>query len=516
MIKNTLGKYSETVMGEKQMFSLIVVDDEINIREGLREFISGKFPDINVNGCFEDGRDAIEYLENNSADIVITDIKMLNVSGIEVAKYVHENKKGMKVIILSGFREFEYARSAMAYNVKNYLIKPTDMEELSEVISDTVEELLRESEEREHLSSFEKYANMFKNELLSDILMGAIKDKDVLCSRFELLSIGLEPDDCGFGIVNLYIDDYRNYISENWNYGKDRFNEAAKNFIEAMNTQSLFLMHALNDKDCMKFICICSKNSGVSVRESLEEHLEKVKMCVDENLKMRVKFEVERIYLSIDSLLSAGNEDESGQYDEKRMRLLMSHINLKNFREIDILVESCIDSLKESRPQVLKNECLKIVEIITDNLECEEFYSRCSTEIEMLGTADEYKAYMKKVLAELSTVADVSEVENAIIRKAKEFVDENFGRDISLEDVAEHVFLNPAYFSRYFKQYTGENLTTYLLKKRMSYAKRLLEDHYDVGEVAVKCGYSSTKYFVQSFKKYFGITPKEYRINSEM
>lgn len=498
----------------KKVFSLIVVDDEINIREGLREFISEKFPDINVNGCFEDGRDAIEYLENNSADIVITDIKMLDVSGIEVAKYIYENKKGSKVIILSGYREFEFARTAMTYNVKNYLIKPTDMEELSAVITDTVEELLHENEEREQLSSYEKYASMLKNELLSDILIGSIKDKDTLCSRFKLLSTGLDPEDCGFGIVNLYIENYENYITENWNYGKDRFNESAKNFIEAMNTPSLFLLHTLNDKTCMKFICICNRTAEKTIYKSVEEHLEYVKKCVDDNLKIRVRFETERIYLSVDSLLSAEN-DESGQYSEKRIHLLMSHINLKNFREIDILVDSCIDSIKESSPQYLKNESLKILKTITDNLECEKIFNRCKVEVEMLRSADEYKIYMKKVLVELSTMADASDTENVIIRKAKKFVDENFGKDISLEDVAEHVFLNPAYFSRYFKQYAGENLTTYLLKKRMSYAKKLLKEHYDVGEIAEKCGYSSTKYFVQSFKKYTGTTPKEYRINPE-
>ena len=496
------------------MFNIIVVDDEINIREGIRDFITGKFPDVNVSGCFEDGMDAINFLKQNNADIVITDIRMLNISGIEVAKYVHENCKGTKVIILSGYREFEYARSAMMYNVKHYLIKPTDLEELSQVMEQTLSELERENEEREHLSSYEKYAYMLKNELLADLLIGAIKDRDVLLSRFELLNTGMNADCCSFGVVNLYIDDYRNYLSENWDYGKDSFNTATKNFIEAQNTPSFFLLHVLNDKACMKFICICPKTSEKELCEIISEHLLKVESFADENLKIHISFETERLYPSVESLLAAGSETDGGQYDEDRIKLLLSHINLKNYREIETLIENYIKSLNEKTPDMLKKACLDIMKTVTDNLECGEISGQHQIDIESAASADEVSLYMKNALVHIAGNVEGPEDGSAVIRKAKEFVDENFGNDISLEDVAEHVFLNPTYFSRYFKQYAGENFTSYLFKKRINYAKKLLDEHFTIEEVAKKCGYSSTKYFTQSFKKHVGKTPKEYRMKA--
>ncbi len=496
------------------MFDLIVVDDEINIREGIRDFIIGNHTDINVAGCFEDGCDAIEFLKENSVHVVITDIRMLSVSGLEVAKYVYENCPRTKVMILSGYRDFEYARSAMAYNVKHYLIKPTDLEELSEVLKETVTELTRENEEREQFTSYERYASMLKDEFLADLLIGAIKDREVLLSRFELLATGLHPDRCSYGVINLYIDDYRNYLSESWDYGKDQFNAAAKNFIEAQNTSSFYLLHVLNDNARMKFICICPKASEKELCETISAHLAKVENCVNENLKIHIKFETERLYPSVESLLSAATEPDGGQYDEDRIKLLMSHINLKNFREIETLIENYIEVLKDKNPQNLKEACLDILKIVTDNLECGVLSEKYRNDIENTMSDNDISQYMKKALVEIAGSVQEAEYGSAVIRKAKEFVDANFGKDISLEDVAEHVFLNPTYFSRYFKQYSGENFTAYLFKKRISYAKTLLNEHHTIEEIAKKCGYSSTKYFTQSFKKHVGMTPKEYRMKA--
>ncbi len=116
------------------MFSVIVVDDEMIIRENISSFINNCDIDFNVAAAFRDGSDAIKYLEENDVDVVISDIKMIKVSGIDLAQYIYENKPWINVILLSGYAEFEYAQAAIKYNVKEYITKPTNFDDLKNTL----------------------------------------------------------------------------------------------------------------------------------------------------------------------------------------------------------------------------------------------------------------------------------------------------------------------------------------------------------------------------------------------
>lgn len=116
------------------MFSVIVVDDEMMIRSGISSFINSCDIGFQVIKAFRDGSEAIQYLEENDVDVVISDVKMVQVSGIELAKYIYENKPYIPVILLSGYAEFEYAKAAIKYDVWEYLTKPTNHEDLKNVL----------------------------------------------------------------------------------------------------------------------------------------------------------------------------------------------------------------------------------------------------------------------------------------------------------------------------------------------------------------------------------------------
>lgn len=116
------------------MFEAIVVDDERIIRTGISSFINNNDTGFEVIHTFKDGAEAIEYLKDRDAALVITDIKMVDISGIELAKFIYETKPYIKVMLLSGYTEFEYAKAAMKYNVEDYLTKPTDFSELAKAL----------------------------------------------------------------------------------------------------------------------------------------------------------------------------------------------------------------------------------------------------------------------------------------------------------------------------------------------------------------------------------------------
>lgn len=115
------------------MYRLVVSDDEFNIRQGLTRFIDWKNLGFEVVAQFEDGKEVIEYVESNLVDVVLTDVMMFQVSGLEVAEWIARNRPNIKVIILSGYKEFDYVRKALVSNVYDYILKPVDFEEMKQV-----------------------------------------------------------------------------------------------------------------------------------------------------------------------------------------------------------------------------------------------------------------------------------------------------------------------------------------------------------------------------------------------
>lgn len=117
------------------MYKLIIADDEAKIRQGLSRYFPWNSIGFEVSAEAKNGRQVIQYLENNSADVILCDIKMPNVSGIELAEYIFVNRLNTMVVFISAYRDFEFAQSAIQFGVRNYILKPTDYEELKDIFS---------------------------------------------------------------------------------------------------------------------------------------------------------------------------------------------------------------------------------------------------------------------------------------------------------------------------------------------------------------------------------------------
>lgn len=134
------------------MYKAIVVDDESIIRNGISSFISSCDAGFEVVGTFSDGSEAISFLNDNDVELIISDIKMVNVSGIELAQYIYENIPYAKVILLSGYTEFEYAKAAIKYNVKEYITKPTNFSDLKNTLLKLRDEIT--ADKKCHINEF--------------------------------------------------------------------------------------------------------------------------------------------------------------------------------------------------------------------------------------------------------------------------------------------------------------------------------------------------------------------------
>ena len=215
------------------MYQVITVDDELVIRSGITNFINSEIEDFKVLHSFSDGSEAIDFIKTNDIDLIISDIKMNRVSGIELAKYIFENKPYIKVILLSGYREFEYARSAIQYGVKNYILKPTNFAEFKEVLSQMKLELDQDRTKNDQVQFMDKIKLFYSN-----ILSGKKKESvDILLSVFEDVKDN-SPTNIGQYVYDLYeiiIDKLNLYLK--LQLSADKFN--LKQLLSQHNVQEL-------------------------------------------------------------------------------------------------------------------------------------------------------------------------------------------------------------------------------------------------------------------------------------
>ena len=194
------------------IFKLIIVEDEKKVRDGLSSIVDWYSLGFSVAGLFEDGDEAIDYLKSNSVDVILTDIKMARISGLELAGYVHKLKQNIEIIILSGYNEFEYAQKAIEYGVHYYILKPTDIEELIETFQSVYSKLDQELKTADQFRSNKKLRFLMQKHILknltlngrnsirelTDILFAAGLNMDLSkkpCCLMEIkYKTGLKPD----------------------------------------------------------------------------------------------------------------------------------------------------------------------------------------------------------------------------------------------------------------------------------------------------------------------------------
>jgi len=396
------------------MYNLIIVEDEEISCNLIKKHIE-ETPDLNINvlNTFEDGLDAKNYLANESnVHIVLTDIRMYDMSGIELADYINSYYPHIAVIIMSGYTNFEDAKLAIKYNVKDYLTKPFEMSDLDSALKKITDEL---DEKYSQKALFPKKALTKQQEFICECITDRNLTKEKILEKEVELSFPFSFEKTPCDIVRIEMNNFENFLKTRWNYSKKAFTVSMYNLI-AMSFPEAFVYNIFDDDGIYEYVIF---------------------------------------------------RDKPIFYQQLKPSFLL---------DFDIVID--ISSVKEFN---------NIFEYLDDESE--------KTQIEIIGDKRD------------------------VMEKAKQYINENFHNNITREDVAKNVYLNPVYFARSFKQYTGEKFNDYLLKVRMKKAAELLCDpEIKIYEIAKMTGYENSRYFFRIFKKYMGMTPNDYRkkkINNE-
>lgn len=460
------------------MNSIVIADDEINLCLSLKKVIENHCEDTSVVGTFFNGRDLLDFIKSNHVDIVITDIKMPLATGLDVAKFISENKINTHIIITTGYKEFEYARQAINYHVDCLLAKPFAYKEIIEKIKELQKTI--ESEHSSAITEDELYLSnflIFKGKL-EEIYHGASGSRNsqpikILKSvadikAYKCFEIIFSPEDESEKISRQTISDFCELYEENRIICTVGCSQNTVTCL-ALYSGSLDISELISElESAVKLHCGYTMTYSLLSFPNIEEWR---KYCLCRNLTEQYFTDVEK---------------DDRDYGLKRLES-----SLKSFSEAELY------SLYQYLISFAGVE-LSDAEINRANI-----------------TPDSITALLTRI-HEL-TKSNVSK-SDSLIASATEYLQNNYQNpDISLTEIAKAIDVNPNYLSQIIKKKTGDRFVDLLLKTRMKNAKQLLNDpDIPIKEVAYLVGYRQVPYFRQLFKNYYGITPTEYRLRRKM
>lgn len=522
------------------MYKIIIVDDEKEIRQGLSEFIDWYELGFDLVASFEDGKEAIEYLEKNDVDIILTDILMAEVSGLELAEYVHINKPRIKVVIISGYKEFEYAKKAMEFNVDNYLLKPTDIDQTVKVFLEIKKKLDKERDDqtrqREIQKKYQEMVPMLEEQFFLDLLAGGLGGKSQIMRKMSAIDLDIEPDTSRCMIVYVDLPAINSNVNKEWIHGKERLHIALRNsFRFSRDGMRYFPVFA---DDCLKVIVITLENSDCQEMSfKVDRHLEEVIETIRKILGLKITIAEKRYFSSLIELskyrehfkITGEDTVEDANYSlepeiyhhlVQKCKLFVSNIVEGDLEALSNLGESYMAEISGLPLRLIQRLVSDLFTILFNKLyemgfkfDSTIFRKTDYLNIAQIDNAEAVKVLLIEGLTSLAgymASQRMNSLETSISR-AVQYVENNYSRDISLDDVSNEVFLSPVYFSRLFKQQTGDNFTDYLTRVRMEKAIQLIGlGKYKTYEISSMVGYNSSKYFSKVFKLYTGYAPKDY------
>lgn len=512
---------------------VIVADDEALARKAIVSMLLRSDLPIEIVGEFDSGTHVMEYLKktDGNADILITDIRMIDIDGLQTARYISEMGYRTQVILVSGYAEFSYAKQAIKYQVKEYLTKPIQQIDLLEAVNNIIcskrdQEIHKKHQKEQDILEFSKQQLSVRQLLYNDRLLyrliESVSENNIWRKyRLVVIQINTNSEECQKMMCDL-LDKWRTFHVVqivNWYFPighewlmvlSDRYKALAEKEVKILlNSIMLYIGSRVPFQISV----------GVSdIMESKMRFVAAYKNCVDA-INLRLLKGWNTVYFYAES-----EKDSSVLFTEGQILGLKKELQKYNSGRVEEIVHTFftdkhIKKLKSLEP-VYKGiiNMLSAISIlhtedertwgITENLEQEQRYTLYQFysiyELEYFMT-ERLEACMNRPIGENDTT-DVMEI---VIK----YMQRNYQQQISLQELAEkQLFMNASYLSRLFKSTTGQTFSQYLLKIRLNAASDLLKNNnLQINEISEYVGFSDPSYFISCFKKQFYMTPKEFR-----
>lgn len=525
------------------MLKMLIADDEKIIRDGLMEAFDWHSMGIEVVGLAQNGEAALSLFSQHRPDIVITDIRMPHMDGLELIEKIRKQNRDVKIIILTGYDEFSYAQQSIKNNVFDYLLKPVKKAQLKESVLRAAEEIRRAAKKKAQEENFLEHINenlpVIQERFFKDLTENTSISEQAFEEKVQFLGLDFDYH-AQYFVLLLDIDDYERVT--------ERISELNKQIIDYSVFEELqHQAHIGAFKSTMGRYGVLIQGS----REQAEQTARQLMELIESNYSISIT-------VCISEPCMGANEIPKGFAQAKsalKYKVILGNgqiiwaddvnPNLSTFDYSSIQYEDDIvfhiknldaDGLKKSMqaytaycqahipPEHIKMMYIKLYFVGLMNI------------MQMPGGSDGYFSNWYETALQLdksSSITDMCEIictkfedaisylnqnrcknANPIVDKIIAYLNENYDKPLSLKNIAAEVYLTPNYICNLFRKHVGKNIGDYLNEIRIEKAKELLKDpRYKLYEISNMVGFTDSRYFGSLFKKHMGIGLSEYRKN---
>ncbi|MCR4956249.1 MAG: response regulator [Lachnospiraceae bacterium] len=528
------------------MIKAFLVEDETVIREGLRDNIPWNEFGYELVGEATDGEMALPLIRKHHPDVLITDIKMPFMDGLSLSRIVSEEFPDMKIIVISGYDDFDYARQAIEVGVEQYLLKPITKNKLTKVLIELKEKIEQSQEQQDYqakyLSEIHEYEQFSLRRFFERLFEGGWQVKEIY---EEAAKLELDIAAQSYNLLLIYIREN----NEDKSF-EEKFTGKEEEIVHFFLRNPEYLMCRLNlhtygvlvkgDSDSIRRKTrkgiehvkdICEGNEDmVSWYVAVGEYVERLSMlsaCYQKaNMCFACRFIMPKTHIleegTIDSIEMHPEQQGLENIDSGKMspEIIKEFLQKGEASEIDSFVQSYLMGIQDAlETKMIKDYVILNIRFATISymeslgITQGEFLQK----IEENGglSTDDISQYIVTILGVAIDIRDRKSDDqiSRLIRMALDYIDENFTKEsLSLNTVANYIHISPNYFSAAFSQNMRMTFVEYVTKKRMDMAKKLLRtSDLMAGEIAFAVGYKDSHYFSFVFKKTVGISPREYR-----
>ncbi|HJA94697.1 MAG TPA: response regulator [Candidatus Eisenbergiella merdipullorum] len=519
------------------MYSLVIAEDEFTTRRALVNMVRWNELGFRVEGEFSDGQELLDYLKNNVPDVILTDIKMIHVSGIEIARLVAEENLPIQIVFLSAYKDFSYAQEALEYHVAHYLLKPVDLARLREVFRGIKEKLdrqgIQENLMQDRLDHYNRLINYEKQQFVTDVYFGSLTNPKQMARRLGLIDSEGQGGSARLFLTKIVLrndQQYKDFIAD---YGQQELQEQLVHLLGYFDRELEFYTINWNTTEEEELYVL-----GVFWENRASERIvydpADLRDAVYNLMKIHVEIPTFQLLRSPAELAHCAEKvgrNESAEYLMKdkeylqllrdQNKLLYSYLCQNNPEQGMELAGTLFHNYMRGGMAFAQRQCIYTVTKLLDEagrndlMSWNRLYEQCMTPAAFSQKQPQaLKGWLERCIKILfDHMGGQAEArQDTSIERVMDYLHKHYSEDITLAGIAEAVFLNPAYISRLIKEQIGKNYTDLVMELRIERAVELLEntDMY-VYEIAEKVGYGNLKYFYKVFRKVKGKSPGDYR-----
>lgn len=526
------------------MLKLLIADDELIEREALHFIIGGSCPAIGTIEEASNGREAISKNVTFKPDIIIMDIKMPGVNGIEASKIIRQFNAECRIILLTAFNYFDYAKEAIKIGVKDFLVKPVQNDEIIEVINSVADSINSERNKKRKQSDIinrlEHATKYLENELVSSFIVGDTEENQIE-EYFDIMEIKFKSGFCLVVNIN-YVSNFSEVISQ---LQKDMIRKRCIEKIKLKFAELNNICLVSNIKNDIYIIVLSEEtlkpveakewplmltnivykflreNTAIDVCIGIGECFDNARDINSSFLQAKEACECKGAGSGVTHFSDIQQNYDTLQYPKDKEKELCKHLLMCDWNTCSVVADKIFNWISQSYNSLedIRVKAYELLIVIDKYLDWEANIGSNDTLVYFKNIQKAQSSYEVKMCVKNILRNNIEKLSNTnldkhqvLIKKACEQIKKYYMKDISLDEMASMTGLSSFYFSKVFKHYKKMNFIEYLTHIRTQKAKELLIDPVnsikDIGEMV---GYNDSNYFTRVFKRVEGITPTEYR-----